>query len=664
MKCTVIFFLLVTMMTFNLEAQTDARYSGAYQCHLKKSAAKNHPMARESEDSVAPHTFDVIKYTLNLNIWHCFQSPYPKDFSANVKIDFRADSALGSIKLNASVFSLQIDSVKLAGVSFTHSSDTLYITLDHTYQAGQEAEVMIWYHHKNVVDDAFYASGGMIFTDCEPEGARHWFPCWDKPSDKALAELTAKVPANVKLGSNGHLADSTLKGDTLSYHWISAENVATYLMVMSAEVNYKLDIIYWHKLSNPYDSIPIRFYYNPNEDPSEIESLIDSMTTYYSRKWCEHPFEKNGFATLNDLFAWGGMENQTLTSLCPGCWDVDMVSHEFAHQWYGDMITCGTWADIWLNEGFATWSECFWLESSGGYQDYLSRVQSFASQYLSGNPGWAISNPDWAIHTPSVDILFDWEITYCKGACVLHQLRYVLGDSLFFQVLRTYCADTNYKFRSATISDFNHEVNSVTGQDYTWFFNEWIYEPNHPDYYNTYDFKDLGGGNWQVDFNTIQTQANPPFFKMPLPLKIHFTDNTDTLITVSNDFNDQAYLWVFNKQPQTFTFDPDGEIVLKQSTTIVGIPGIQDQNGITLDQNIPNPASLQTSISFRMDKPAEIRLDILNTLGIVVKQPLNGRQESGSHSVEVDCSDLPSGMYYYRLSTHDFSCIKKMVISN
>jgi aminopeptidase N len=661
-RITVSLFLLV-MITVNLNAQIDAKSSGAYRCSLKKSSMKRLPLIPGSTNSAGPHSFDVLKYTLNLDIWHCFQTPYHKDYTASVKIQFRADSLISNLILNASVFSLQIDSVRLAGVGFTRSGDILSIALDQSYSAGQIAEVMIYYHHNNVVDNAFNVSGGMVFTDCEPEGARHWFPCWDSPSDKALLELTAKVPANVKLGSNGRLADSTLTADTLYYHWISADNVATYLVVMSSKVNYKLDIIYWHKLSNPSDSIPIRFYYNPNEDPSNIESIIDSMTTYYSRNWCEHPFEKNGFATLNNLFAWGGMENQTLTSLCPGCWDVDMVSHEFSHQWYGDMITCATWADIWLNEGFATWSEGFWVESSGGYTDYLQKMQYFASQYLAGNPGWPISIPDWAIHTPSVDTLFDWEITYCKGAGVLHQLRYVLGDSLFFRVLQTYCADTNYKFKSATISDFNQEVNTVTGRDYGWFFNEWIYEPNHPVYYNTYDFKNLGGGNWQVDFYARQTQTNPPFFKMPLEVKIQFTDNSDTLIRVSNDFNGQAYLWVFNKEPQTFTFDPDDEIVLKRSTTIVGVPEKKDQSGMTLDQNSPNPASAQTRISFTLDRPMEIRLDILNPLGIVVMQPLSGNLETGSHSVEVNCSVLPSGVYFYRLRSENVNCMKKMVIS-
>ena len=179
-------------------------------------------------------------------------------------------------------------------------------------------------------DGAVYASNGMFFTDCEPEGARSWFPCWDKPSDKATLDLTAKVPSNVKFGSNGKLVDSTFNGDTLTYHWHSDQNVATYLVVMTSKVNYNLDILYWHKISNPSDSIPIRFYYNDDYTPTNIEGIIKSMMTYYSQNFCEHPFQKNGFAGLNNQFPWGGMENQTLTSICPWCWIEDLISHEFA----------------------------------------------------------------------------------------------------------------------------------------------------------------------------------------------------------------------------------------------------------------------------------------------------------------------------------------------
>jgi aminopeptidase N len=410
----------------------------------------------------------------------------------------------------------------------------------------------------------------MFFTDCEPEGARYWFPCWDKPSDKATLDLTAKVPSTVKFASNGKLMDSTFNGDTLIYHWHSVQNIATYLIVMTSKVGYNLDIVYWHKLSNQNDSVPMRFYYNNGENVGPTKTLIGPMTTYYSQNFCEHPFQKNGFAALNNQFPWGGMENQTLTSICPGCWSEWLIAHEFAHQWFGDMITCATWADVWLNEGFATWCEAFWDEHYGGYSAYKADIIGDAGYYIVYNPGWAISNPEWAINTPPTWMLFNTAITYDKGACVLHMLRHTLGDSLFFATLHAYCADTNLKFKSAVTGDFNAEVNNITGQDFNWFFNEWIYYPNHPQYQNTYFLVNSVGGNWNIDFVTTQVQTNAPFFKMPLEIKIHFLDNSDTIIRVMNDVSWQEYSWLFHKQPDTVIFDPNNDIVLKLSSTVRG----------------------------------------------------------------------------------------------
>ena len=210
------------------------------------------------------HKFDVLDYKLNVDIYNSFLSPYPKSFTGSVIIKFRVDTALNSITLNAVNTSLQINTVSMAGVSFTHADNTLTVNLDRTYNPNEIANVKIDYQHLNVIDHAYYTGSGFVFTDSPPEGARKWIPCWDRPSDKATLDLTAKVPLNAKFGSNGRLVDSLITGDTVYYHWVSSDPVATYLMVLTGKMNYNLDIVYWPKLSNPNDSIPARFYFNSN----------------------------------------------------------------------------------------------------------------------------------------------------------------------------------------------------------------------------------------------------------------------------------------------------------------------------------------------------------------------------------------------------------------
>jgi len=662
MKRFTLLFAAFLILAAGSRAQEQKLQNGAYYCSQKKSSGRFVASKPCNVATVPPHSYNVLKYTMSVDLYNCYITPYPKNFNGSVIIDFKIDTALNKIKLNADNVSLTIDSVRLAGISFTHASDTLKVQLNRTYVAGETASVKIYYHHNNVTDGAFYVNTGFVFTDAEPEGARKWFPCWDHPSDKALFELTAKVKASVRLGSNGRLADSTLVGDVLTYHWISDQNVATYLMVMTSKVDYQVNINYWHKLSNPADSIPLRYYFNLGENPAPVMSILPAMTTWYSQNFIEHPFAKNGFATLNSDFVWGGMENQTLTSLCPNCWQESLAAHEFAHQWFGDMITCGTWADIWLNEGFATWCEAFWYESYGGYSAYKTSINNDANYYLSTNSGWAISDPAWAVTTPNVNTLFDYSITYMKGASVLHQLRYVLGDSLFFATMKSYSADTLLQFQSATIQDFNAKVNQVTSANYDWFFDEWIFQPNHPVYQNTYNMKDIGGGLWKVNFFAKQVQTTPPFFKMPVEILVHFLNGTDTTVKVMNDVNYQQFAWTFNKQPVYAQFDPNRQIVLKAGSTVVSVDENSSAGPVTLFQNAPNPANTATTIRYNLDKPVYAELDITDLPGIRVMQLVRDLQDAGMHEVTVDCSGLKAGTYLYKLTAGTFVQYRKLVV--
>ena len=609
------------------------------------------------------HSYDVLKYKLDLDIYHCYQTPPSKEFTAKEVITFKVDSALNSIGLNAVNFSLAVDSVGMAAVSFSHLSDTLKIQLTRTFQPGEIVEIEIYFKHKNVTDNAFYAAGGFVFTDTPPEGSRKWFPCWDRPSDKALLDLTAKVPATVKLGSNGKLADSLLIADTLWYHWTSRDPVSTYLITISSKINFLLDIVYWHLPDNPNDSIPARFYYKYPEIPTPMELLIIPMTSFFSEKFGVYPFEKIGFATLNSYFPWGGMENQTLINLRSNGWQEGLISHEFSHQWFGDLITCGTWADVWLNESFATYCESVWIEHTNGYSAYKSHLEGQANYYLGANPGLPIYNPAYAMQTPDPNTLYNTAIVYDKGACVLHQLRYVLGDSLFFQTMRAYSTDSNLKYHSATIQDFNNTVNQVAGGDYNWFFDEWIFQPNHPVYQNTYNFEALGNNQWKVNFFMKQIQTNAPFFKMPADVRIRFTDNTDTTFRIMNDVNSQQFTWILDKQPNLLKFDPDRQIVLKGGGTIVGLDEtLNNDQEIGLIQISPNPANTSATLRYEINRPLPVRVEITSMLGVVILNPVNSRQSEGAHELTIDCSTLKPGNYLCKLSAGNAVQFKKLII--
>jgi len=641
--------------------------SGSKLCSMKRMKQAAVPTTGLSANT-PQHSFDVLNYTLSVDLYNCFLSPYPGSYSATNTMTFRADSTISAIQLNAVNTSLTIDSVALAGKSFAHSGDILTITLASTLQPGDTASVRIYYRHNNVADHAFYASAGMAFTDCEPEGARKWFPCWDRPSDKATLDLTAKVPSTVKFGSNGRLADSTKIADTVYYHWVSRDPIATYLMVMTGKVAYNLDKEYWRTLSNPNDSIPVLFYWNAGESVPEldnIETKILPMATHYSTLFGEYPFEKIGLATIAQGagFIWGGMENQTLISLEPGAWNEDLVSHEFAHHWFGDMISPGTWADVWLNEGFATYCEALWVEYTTGAAAYKTVIQNDATDYLLGNPGWAIYNPQWAVATPDLNTMFNYSITYCKGACVLHMLRYVLGDSVFFASIKAYATDSaDFRLKNVVTDDFIQKMSDASGQDLRWFLDEWLKEPNHPIYQNTYSIDSTAR---KVVVNVNQTQENAPAFTMPVELKFSFSDGSDSTIRVMNTAYNQQFSFTFAKTPISALFDPNNNIVLKQGGTLTsvkpleaGVRPLQYQLG----QNYPNPFNPTTQIDFTVAKPSLVTLKIYDILGKEAAVLADEMMEPGQYSRSWNAASMPSGTYFYRLQAGEFVQTKKLML--
>lgn len=579
-------------------------------------ASKN--WVSKTNGNITNHSFDVLHYRLLLDWFSNYSLPFNHDYKAVETVTFVIDSTLNSIQLNAGDSSIVVDSVKLAGVSFLHYDGMLNINLNAVYNPGDTVSVMVYFTHKNYLDLTFHANNGFVFTDCSPEKARNWFPCWDRPFDKATFEVEVNTQNGVELCSNGALVSTVLVGDTLVYHWKSRDPLSTYIMANLSNLNFNYIEDYWHKPSNPQDSIPVLYYYNNGDVVDSLRLHMTDMMDYFSSIYGEYPFEKLGWATLNDDFPWSGMENQTIISLYPNGWnDKNTTSHEFAHHWFGDLITHATWADIFVKEGFPSYSAALWADHLYGRAGYLQSIMEFNSYYLQNNPGWPIYNSSWASTTPAPNILFNYAITYSKAACVLHSLRGVIGDTAFFNTLKSYTTDTNLMYKTATVDDFIHKVNTITGVDYGWFFDQWLHNSNHPVYNNNSVISNIGAG-WALDYTISQTQTDAPFFKMPVDVQVIFTDRTDTIFRVLNDVNNQTFSFTLPKEPNTIVFDPYIKILPKIETAAPKCAGMKTLTAIsdTIEDgsgtaNYGNNSSCYWNIS-PSNNPSSIQLHFID----------------------------------------------------
>jgi len=515
------------------------------------------------------NNIDVQNYSLDLDFTNIFKNTRSYVFTGSERIKIKALADVNSFYINANNASLKIESVSLAGSSFTHEKDELRINLDRTYGAGEEFEVGISYSHKNIFDTAFYVGKGIIYTDCEPEGARCWYPCKDYPTDKALFEIKGKVPANIFLGSNGLLVDSVYDGKTTTYTCRENSVMPTYLAVVAASDGYSLKIVEWQ---NPSDgkTIPIRFYYQKNDDKDKLSTMmkeVPEMLSLFSELFGPYPFDKAGFATVDSQFPWGGMENQTLITLCASCWNEDLLMHELAHHWFGDLISPTQWSDIWLNEGFATYCETLWTERMEGKSRYRLLNKINADQYLVTNPGRPIYNKEWDTKLPNNDVLFNVAMTYNKSGALIYMLRYVMGDSVFFSSIKKYATNPSLMFGNISTNEFVKLMNEYSGMDLTWFFEQWLYRPNHPVYDNRYEVvKD--GDNWKINLKVTQTQREA-YFKMPIEFKIYFQKESK-IVKFQNDYNNQTYELIYKEKPVMVEFDPNNEIILKRAKLVQG----------------------------------------------------------------------------------------------
>ena len=586
---------------------------------------------------------DVIYYGFNLQV---FTNPNLLRGSVTIVSTVNSDS-LNDFYYDFSGIMI-VDSVTQRSIPMTylHSQDRLVFTTSSKLNTGDLVSVTIHYHGVPEITGfgsfVFDEINGRpaIWTLSEPYGAMDWFPCKNTPSDKAdSSDMRIRCAGNLTAVSNGLLKSTFSNGDaTVTYHWKNTYPIAHYLISLAISDYVKFFFNYQY---GDNESMPVENYIYP-ETYNGIDSLLlktNYMLSLFSNLYGEYPFikEKYGHAEFGRL---GGMEHQTISSM--GVFNEPIIAHELAHQWFGDKITCRDWENIWLNEGFATYSEALYAENAYGRQAYNDFIrQRMANAKLA-------QGTVYVQDVNSVSEIFNGNRSYAKGAVILHMLRGITGDSLFFRILKKYSLDTNLAYKTAVTEDFRRVAEAVTLTDLGYFFNEWIYGEGYPKYDASWEILEQEGNSYLVKMKISQRAGtNPQYFRMPLDIKINSIAG-DTTIRVFNSSSYAEYNVFLNSKPLSFEIDPDN-LVLKEVRGEGIIPV-----SFALGQNYPNPFNPQTTILFELGKPADVRIDVFDILGKNVFQIKEFDLREGTHSLKFNSEGLSSGVYFYRLSAYSY----------
>ncbi|MFZ0454090.1 MAG: M1 family metallopeptidase [Ignavibacteriaceae bacterium] len=391
-------------------------------------------------------------------------------------------------------------------------------------------------------------SQSVVYNLSEPIYASTWFPCNDRPDDKAFLDMSITNDSAETSVSNGVLVGTTLKGNRKTFHWKTYYPISTYLISLYSSKYDNFHDIYVSQ--DKKDSMKIQYYAFPEHlDYAKVDFKDHpKMIKFFSETFGEYPFIKEKYGVAEFLWQLGAMENQTITGIGSNFvrgrrFFSDIYVHELAHSWFGDAVGPKTWKDIWLNEGFATYCEALYDEHNYGEKALRSSMLSKYQEDFSGT----LYNPGSNLFSSTV---------YDKGAWVLHMLRHNVGDSVFFKILRTYY--NQYKYKNASTEDFKNVCERVSGKQLDKFFEQWVFagEGNiNLDY--KWHAKNNSNGNYTISVELNQTQEKYKDYNFPLDIK--FENNSDSGLTKSFYITsrDTTIKTELNYKPAAVVPDPD-----------------------------------------------------------------------------------------------------------
>lgn len=550
--------------------------------------------------------------------------------------------------------SLIVDSIRRQSdsLSFSHYNDVLTISLDNNIIAGIIDSISIYYH--GVPDSGGFGSfqtstheaAPILWTLSEPYGSKDWWPCKNGLDDKADSiDIYITHPSLYKAVSNGMLQSQTSVdgGIRTVTHWKHRYPIATYLVCMAVS-NYA---VFTRNIDLNGINLPMLTYCYPESQTAfedGIQNTADAMRLYHET-FGSYPFINERYGHVQ--FGWsGGMEHQTSTFLVNT--DESLVAHELAHQWFGDKITCASWRDIWLNEGFATFLTRLYLEKKYP-ESALAMRQSVVDEITSETNGSV-----WVDDTTSVSRIFDSRLSYNKGSFLLEMLRLKLGDSSFFRGLRRYQNDTLLQYQYSTTSDLQRNLELESGISLNHFFDQWYLGQGYP----TYAIQWYMDSNHQVKIKINQqtSDASVGFFEMTVPVTLKNAFQEKTFL-FNNRYNNEIFSEEIGFIPDTLLIDQDCHLISKNN---------QSQNVVFTSDNdqlvriFPNPVQNQFEVYLHGFMNNQAHISIYNVAGQLMSQ-WNTKLVNGSAFLICNTFGWSRGQYLMVIQSGKLNCTTQII---
>lgn len=638
--------ILIASILFSL---TTFGYSQDYNYH-NINAHERKAFSSKMNFKASPETnnYDIIYHRIHWEV-----DPAKYYIKGEVCSYFKAtESTLSSIYFDI-IDALTIESVTQNGLNltFTHANNLVKITLPNAISVGQIDSLTINY---SGIPQALTGFGAfetnvhegtpILWTLSEPYGAREWWPCKQSLSDKIDSiDIYIKAPATYKAASNGKLISEKTTGTKKITHWKHRHPIASYLVAMAVS-NYET---YSHhaKVSETQSVEIINYVYPENLSEAKISTEFTvKVMELFSELFIPYPFhnEKYGHAQ----FGWGGgMEHQTIGFM--GGFSESLITHELAHQWFGDHVTCNSWQHIWVNEGFAVFCENLaqehlypenWVSWKAGRMDIVIQNAKSGSIFVED--------------TTDVNRIFNYALTYQKGGLILQMLRTQIGDVAFFKGINEILTNpkTSGKFASANNVQLYFEEAADTSL--TTFFNDWYYGQGYPQYKINWEQDE----NFQVHVLISQTTTHTsvPFFKLKVPLLFKNNDQ-ETLSTFMNTENEQAFTFNPGFAINAVIFDPNYDIIAPHPAEInLSVEDETLENSISI---FPNPTKHQLTIKAAHGVTIE-NYEISDASG---KQILNSELTKNTNRVDIDIANFNSGAFYIRIKTNQSFVVKTFI---